>query len=58
MKKAKYKIHLVLEFRTRPTKKDVMDRLFNLLRDGFTLKHKEDYEKEIKQSVSGLFRKA
>jgi len=42
----KYKIRLVLEFNTRPSKRDVEDKLFNLLRDGFSLKHMEEYERE------------
>ncbi len=39
-----YKINLTMEFRTRPTKRDVEDKLFNLLRDGFSLQRKEEYE--------------
>ena len=38
-----YKINLIMEFRTRPTKRDVEDKLFNLLRDGFSLQRKEEY---------------
>ena len=41
-----YKINLTMEFRTRPTKRDVEDKLFNLLRDGFSLQRKEEYERK------------
>ena len=41
-----YKINICLEFRTRPTKAMVEDKLFNLIRDGFVLKTKEEHEKE------------
>jgi|TARA_R100000455_G_C6143080_1_gene35414 16S rRNA G966 N2-methylase RsmD len=41
-----YKIKLTMEFKTRPTKAEVEHRLFDLLRDGFVLKQKEEYEKE------------
>jgi hypothetical protein len=41
-----YKIKLTMEFKNRPTKAEVEHRLFDLLRDGFVLKQKEEYEKE------------
>ncbi len=41
-----YKINICLEFRTRPTKSEVENKLFNLIRDGFVLKTKEEHEKE------------
>ena len=41
-----YKINLTLEFKTRPTKAEVEDKLFCLIRDGFTLKTKEEHERE------------
>jgi len=41
-----YKINVTLEFKTRPTKAEVEDKLFCLIRDGFTLKTKEEHEKE------------
>ena len=41
-----YKINITLEFKTRPTKAEVEDKLFCLIRDGFTLKTKEEHEKE------------
>ena len=41
-----YKINISLEFRTRPTKAMVEDKLFNLIRDGFVLKTKEEHERE------------
>ena len=43
-----YKINICLEFRTRPTKSEVENKLFNLIRDGFVLKTKEEHEKEKK----------
>ena len=41
-----YKINLTMEFRTRPTKADVENKLFDLIRDGFVLKTKEEHERE------------
>ena len=41
-----YKINLTMEFKTRPTKSEVEDKLFCLIRDGFTLKTKEEHERE------------
>ena len=41
-----YKINLTMEFKTRPTKAEVEHKLFDLLRDGFVLKTKEEHEKE------------
>tara|TARA_R100001163_G_C5014490_1_gene159308 strand:+ start:768 stop:941 length:174 start_codon:yes stop_codon:yes gene_type:complete len=41
-----YKINLTMEFKYRPTKSDVENKLFDLIRDGFTLKTKEEHEKE------------
>ena len=41
-----YKINLVMEFKTRPTKAAVEHKLFDLLAGGFTLKTKEEHERE------------
>ena len=41
-----YKINITLEFKTRPTKAEVENKLFDLIRDGFTLKTKEEHERE------------
>ena len=41
-----YKINITLEFRNRPTKAEVENKLFNLIRDGFTLKTKEEHDRE------------
>jgi len=41
-----YKINLTMHFKTRPTKAEVENKLFDLIRDGFTLKTKEEHEKE------------
>ena len=41
-----YKINITLEFKTRPTKSEVENKLFDLIRDGFTLKTKEEHERE------------
>ena len=35
-----------MEFKNRPSKFEVETKLFNLLRDGFSLQRKEEYEKE------------
>ena len=41
-----YKINITLEFKTRPTKSEVENKLFDLIRDGFVLKTKEEHERE------------
>ena len=41
-----YKINLTMKFRTRPTKAEVENKLFDLIRDGFVLKTKEEHERE------------
>jgi len=41
-----YKINLTLEFKTRPTKYEVQSKLFDLLKNGFVLKTKEEYDRE------------
>ena len=46
MKDKKWFINLKLEFNTRPTKAEVENKLFDLIRDGFTLKTKEEHERE------------
>ncbi len=45
----KYQINYRMEFKSRPTKTDVENKLFDLLRDGFTLKTvaELDYDKEV-----------
>lgn len=47
-----------MEFKTRPSKYEVESKLFNLLRDGFTLRtleEQDDYvrKKEIREKKSG-----
>ena len=47
-----YCINYRMEFKTRPTKAEVENKLFDLLRDGFTLRtpeEEEDYRKIIKE---------
>ena len=39
-----YKINI--KFKTRPTKSEVENKLFDLIRDGFVLKTKEEHERE------------
>ena len=53
---SKYKIHLQLDFDKRPSKWDVRSKLFDLLKDGFTLKQKDKYDREIKQIVDKVLR--
>ena len=48
-----YKINITLEFRTRPTKAEVENKLFDLIRDGFTLKTKEEHEREKRLVAKG-----
>ena len=47
------KINITLEFKTRPTKAEVEDKLFCLIRDGFTLKTKEEHEREKRLVAKG-----
>ena len=56
-KKNKYVINLSMEFKSRPTKSEVESKLFNLLRDGFTLRTPEEQDdyiraKEIREKKS------
>ena len=48
-----YKINITLEFKTRPTKAEVENKLFDLIRDGFTLKTKEEHEREKRLVAKG-----
>ena len=57
-KKNKYVINLSMEFKNRPTKSEVESKLFNLLRDGFTLRTPEEQDeyvraKEIREKKNG-----
>tara|TARA_R100000734_G_C3307112_1_gene97644 strand:+ start:387 stop:569 length:183 start_codon:yes stop_codon:yes gene_type:complete len=56
-KKNKYVINLSMEFKTRPTKSEVESKLFDLLKDGFTLRTPEEQDeyvraKEIREKKS------
>jgi|TARA_A100001388_G_scaffold102337_1_gene74601 hypothetical protein len=56
-KKNKYEINYKMEFKNRPTKFEVETKLFNLLRDGFTLRTPEEQDdyvraKEIREKKS------
>tara|TARA_Y100000401_G_C8168709_1_gene148051 strand:- start:41 stop:211 length:171 start_codon:yes stop_codon:yes gene_type:complete len=44
--KREWVINLRLEFKTRPTKCEVEHKLFDLLKKGFVLKQKDEYERE------------
>lgn len=48
-----YKINITLEFKTRPTKSEVENKLFDLIRDGFVLKTKEEHEREKRLVAKG-----
>ncbi len=57
-KKNKYVINLSMEFKTRPTKSEVESKLFDLLKDGFTLRTPEEQDeyvraKEIREKKNG-----
>tara|TARA_A100001201_G_scaffold51960_1_gene51474 strand:+ start:323 stop:493 length:171 start_codon:yes stop_codon:yes gene_type:complete len=54
----KYVINYKMEFKTRPTKAEVESKLFELIRDGFTLRTMEEQDeyvraKEIREKKSG-----
>tara|TARA_A100000172_G_C2982555_1_gene89909 strand:+ start:144 stop:320 length:177 start_codon:yes stop_codon:yes gene_type:complete len=58
MSKNRFVINYRMEFKTRPTKAEVENKLFDLLRDGFTLRtpeEQEDYvtKKEIREKKIG-----
>mgnify|MGYP003128147542 FL=1 len=55
---SKYVINYKMEFKTRPSKFDVESKLFNLLKEGFTLRTPEEQDdyirrKEIREKKSG-----
>ena len=55
---SKYVINYKMEFKTRPSKYEVESKLFNLLRDGFTLRTPEEQDdyvraKDIREKKSG-----
>ncbi len=54
----KYVINYKMEFKTRPTKAEVESKLFELIRDGFSLRTVEEQDeyikaKEIREKKSG-----
>ena len=54
----KYIINYRMEFKTRPTKAEVESKMFELIRDGFTLRTMEEQDeyiraKEIREKKSG-----
>ena len=46
---SKYQINYKMEFKTRPSKYDVECKLFDLLKNGFTLKSVEETNTFVKQ---------
>lgn len=55
---SKYVINYRMEFKTRPTKAEVESKLFELIRDGFSLRTVEEQDdyikaKEIREKKSG-----
>jgi hypothetical protein len=55
---SKYVINYKMEFKTRPTKAEVESKLFELIRDGFSLRTVEEQDeyikaKEIREKKSG-----
>ena len=57
-KKNKYEINYKMQFNSRPSKFEVETKLFNLLRDGFTLRTPEEQDeyvraKEIREKKNG-----
>ena len=45
---SKYTINYKMEFKTRPTKAEVESKLFELIRDGFSLRTVEEQDEYIK----------
>ena len=45
---SKYVINYRMEFKTRPTKAEVESKLFELIRDGFSLRTVEEQDEYIK----------
>ena len=45
---SKYIINYKMEFKTRPTKAEVENKLFDLLREGFSLRTVEEQDEYIK----------
>lgn len=55
---SRYIINYKMEFKTRPTKAEVESKLFELIRDGFSLRTVEEQDdyiraKEIREKKSG-----
>ena len=55
---SKYVINYKMEFKTRPTKAEVENKMFELIRDGFSLRTVEEQDeyvkaKEIREKKSG-----
>tara|TARA_Y100000004_G_scaffold82116_1_gene92129 strand:+ start:168 stop:338 length:171 start_codon:yes stop_codon:yes gene_type:complete len=44
----KYVINYKMEFKTRPTKAEVESKMFELIRDGFTLRTVEEQDEYVK----------
>ena len=47
-KKNKYEINYKMQFNSRPSKLEVETKLFNLLRDGFTLRTPEEQDEYVR----------
>ena len=47
-KKNKYEINYKMQFNSRPSKFEVETKLFNLLRDGFTLRTPEEQDEYVR----------
>tara|TARA_R100001198_G_scaffold72094_1_gene44264 strand:+ start:1122 stop:1292 length:171 start_codon:yes stop_codon:yes gene_type:complete len=45
---SKYVINYRMEFKTRPTKAEVESKLFELIRDGFSLRTVEEQDEYVK----------
>ena len=48
MSKNKFVINYRMEFKTRPTKAEVENKLFDLIRDGFTLRTMEEQDEYVR----------
>ena len=51
---SKYIINYRMEFKTRPTKAEVESKMFELIRDGFTLRTMEEQNEYIRAKETNI----
>jgi hypothetical protein len=47
----KYEINLKMQFQTRPTKTEVEFKLFDILKNGFTLRSEDEADDYVKRKI-------